>query len=379
MKAEQELQRSLNETRAAEAKWRAFLEAAPNAIVIINQEGRIEVVNAQAEKLFGYTRAELLGQPVEILVPERFRGDHLSHRAGYISDPRARPMGAGLDLYARRKDGSEFPVEISLNPVHMSEGMLVTSIISDITKRKQAEEELKQTAAELARSNTELEEFAYVASHDLQEPLRMVVSYLQLLKRRYHNKLDPNADEFIGFAVDGAFRMQTLINDLLSYSRVGTRGKPFAPTDCQEVLNRTLDNLRASITESVAVINSDALPVILADDVQLGQLFQNLIGNAIKFRAAEPPRVHISAKQEANDWVFAISDNGIGISAEYSERIFKVFQRLHGREEYPGTGIGLAICKKIVERHGGRIWVESKLGQGATFYFTIPSQGGNQR
>ena len=226
--------------------------------------------------------------------------------------------------------------------------------------------------AELDRSNKELELFAYVASHDLQEPLRMVSSYTQLLARRYKGRLDANADEFIAYAVDGANRMQSLINDLLAYSRVGTRGKEFEPTDCTAVFDQTLANLKVTLEESDAAVACGPLPTVMADKMQIGQLFQNLIGNAIKYHGDEPPRVQVSAEQKGKEWVFSVRDNGIGIDPQYAERIFVIFQRLHTREEYPGTGIGLAICKKIVERHGGRIWMESQLGSGATFYFTIP-------
>lgn len=230
---------------------------------------------------------------------------------------------------------------------------------------------------ELSRSNAELRQFAYVASHDLQEPLRMVASFSQLLEKRYKDRLGQDANEFIGFVVDGANRMQRLINDLLSFSRVGTRGKPFQPTDFSSVLGQVLVNLGPLIEENEAIVTNDDLPVLMADETQILQLFQNLIGKAIKFRSAERPVIHITARRERGEWIFFVHDNGIGISPEYYERIFVIFQRLHAREEYPGTGIGLAVCKRIVERHGGRIWVESEPGKGSKFFFTIPLQGGN--
>jgi signal transduction histidine kinase len=234
-------------------------------------------------------------------------------------------------------------------------------------------EEGTRRQAELERSNTELQQFAYVASHDLQEPLRMITGYTNLLSRRYKGKLDDDADEFIAFAVDGANRMRVLINDLLTYSRVGTQGKNFAPMDCELILGQTLAGLQVAIQECAARVTHDPLPVVNGDDIQLGQLFQNLIGNALKYHNGNAPTVHIGCQRRDNDWLISISDNGIGIDPRFAAKIFVIFQRLHNREQYPGTGIGLALCKRIVDRHGGKIWVDSEPGKGSTFYFTLPA------
>jgi light-regulated signal transduction histidine kinase (bacteriophytochrome) len=239
---------------------------------------------------------------------------------------------------------------------------------------RHAHEALLRRTQELSRSNVELDQFASVVSHDLQEPLRMITAYVRLLQAQYGGKLDKDADEFIGFAVDGANRMQGLINDLLTYSRVGTRGKEFAAADCNEVLTRTLLNLKTAIDESGARITHDDLPTVHGDEFQLGQLLQNLIGNAIKYRRGWPVEIHVSCERAGDVWRFSVKDNGIGIDPVYAQRIFVIFQRLHTRQEYPGSGIGLAICKKIVERHRGQIWVESELGKGSTFYFTLPAR-----
>jgi len=370
----------LTERKRAAERFKLVVEATPSAIVITDRDGRITLVNAQAEKLFGYARAELVGQLIEILVPERYRGAHMTYRWGYESAPRSRPMGAGRDLFGRRKDGTEFPVEIGLSPFESEDGLCILAAMIDITERKRQESLLREATADLARSNAELEQFAYVASHDLQEPLRAVAGCVQLLKEKYAANLDPRGEEFIQHAVEGAVRMQGLIEDLLAYSRVGTRAKSLAPVECAAVVKTALADLSASIRESRAKITVGSLPTVMADPVQLRQLVQNLVGNSLKFRKEDaPPEIEISADHVDRAWRFRIHDNGIGIEPQYFERIFRVFQRLHTRREYPGSGIGLAICKKIVERLGGKIWVESEPGQGTTFLFTVPDHAAAQR
>lgn len=492
----------------SERQYRSLLEAAPDAMIVSDRYGDILLVNAETERMFGYARGELLGQSVDMLVPERFRGHHAGYRGSYTAQPRTRPMGEGRKLWGLRKDGNEFPVEISLSPIELPEGILITTAIRDISARLAAEassrlteerhrmavevaemgtwtldlatrelgwsdeftrlfgfapdetpsredvvsrihpedvealgtaiettvkgsgtyaveyrvlwpdgsirwlsslgrlqraadgaplgiqgvimdvtgrkqvEELKlaqeverRRTAELVRSNQELQQFAYIAAHDLQEPLRMVASYTQLLAQRYKGRLDADADDFIAFAVDGARRMQMLISDLLAYCRVETAGKAPAEVDSREAFDEALRNLEGAIADSGAKITCDPLPVVMADRVQLVQLFQNLVGNAIKYRTAERPEIHVSASRgRPNEWIFSIRDNGIGIDPKYAERIFLMFQRLHSRDEFSGTGIGLTLCKKIAERHGGRIWVESNPGPGSTFHVSLPER-----
>jgi len=355
-----------------EGRYRGLLEAAPDAMVVVDQSGEIVLLNVQAEKQFGYRRDELLGQQVTNIIPVGFAERLIADDLRSAEDASAQQIGAGIELIACRKDGSEFPIELMLSPLRNAEGILVTAAIRDISVRKKAAVVLLQKVEELNRSNEELGQFAYLASHDLQEPLRMVASYTQLLSRRYKGKLDADADEFIAFAVDGASRMQRLIHDLLAYSRVGTKGKDLIETSSEDALQQALVNLRGAIEESGALVTHDPLPAVLADEMQLIQLFQNLIGNAIKYQSPGVPRVHIfAARVSGKKWNFSVKDNGLGIDPQYFERIFRMFQRLHKRDEFAGTGIGLAICKKIVERHGGRIWVESQPGEGSTFRFAL--------
>lgn len=361
--------------RESEETYHNLFEYANDSIFIVEPETRRFLdVNQNAARRLGYTRDELLGSDtnapmtLDEIAPSEGIDREVVLQTLYEND------SVIFEHIHRRKDGTEIPVETSSHIIEYRGQQAFQSFVRDITERKRAEESLARYAADLKRSNEELEQFAYVVSHDLQEPLRMVTSYLKLLERRYKGKLDESADKFIWFAVDGATRMQQMIKALLTYARVGTRGKALVPTDCEEVLGRVLRNLQAAIKESGAVVTHDPLPRVLADSVQLEQVFQNLIANALKFQPPDNvPEVHISATQADDDmWRFAVRDNGIGIDLDHADHLFQVFRRLHTRAEYEGTGIGLATCRKIVERHGGRIGVESESGKGATFWFTLP-------
>jgi PAS domain S-box-containing protein len=372
---EQRVQERTKELQQLQRQNELILNSAGEGIYGLDLSGCITFANPAAAATMGATVAEMVGQP-EHAVMLHTTPDGIPYplkNCPICASIRSGEMEHNAEKIFRRKDNTVFPADFVRTPI-IENGLQIGAVVmfKDISERKKAEEALASQTRDLARSNAELEQFAYVASHDLQEPLRMVSNYTQLLGRRYKDKLDSDAHEFIAFAVDGAIRMQRLINDLLMYSRVGTQGKKFVKADSSNMLGQAIVNLRGAIEEAQAIVSNDGLPVIAVDPGQMVQLFQNLIGNAIKFRGKEIPLIHISARQRADHWLFSVRDNGIGIDPQYAERIFVIFQRLHGHSEYPGTGIGLSICKKIVDRHGGKIWVESQAGNGAIFYFTIP-------
>ncbi len=374
------LRRQTEALKKTEQKFRSLLEAAPDAMIISTADGEISLVNSQVEAMFGFRREEVIGRGIELLVPDRD-----------LSSP-----GVHQQVKARRKDGTFFPAEMTVSPLQTEEGLLITSAIRDVTERVKRDEEIRELNARLEQrvaertrellqvnqalmqSNEDLNQFAYAASHDLQEPLRMIALYSEMLERQYAGKLDPEADRYIRFVINGAHRMEMLLKDLLAYSQAGSAAGPAAPVSCAAVLEKVLLNLRASIEENQAEVSWEELPVVEADEIRMVQLFQNLIGNAIKYRSKEPPRIRITARQRESDWLFSVEDNGIGIRPEYSQQVFGIFKRLHGHT-YPGTGIGLAICQRIVERYGGRIWVESTFGKGSKFCFTLPPAVVRQR
>jgi PAS domain S-box-containing protein len=368
-----ERKRAEEALRESENKFRLLAEFTYDWVYWLDSEFRFVYSSPSCQQITGYSAEEFINNPslyLRIVHPDD-RTPFVEHRKTYQS---ALEHGES-EFRIVRRDGSLRWIEHVCKPILAEDGRCLgrRSSNRDITERKRLDEALLTLNADLARSNKELEQFAYVASHDLQEPLRMVGNYVRLLERRYKGQLDADADEFIGYAAEGAARMQQLINDLLLYSRAGRRGRPFEAVDCAAALGQARLNLQSAIEEASAIVTHDDLPSVLGDEAQLVQLFQNLIGNGIKFRGARPALVHVSARREPGQWVFSVRDNGIGIAPEYLERIFVIFQRLHPRERYPGTGIGLSICQRVVEGHGGRIWVESTPGEGSTFFFSLPA------
>ena len=366
-----ELNKEITERKRSEVllqRQADLLHLSHDAIIVWQLGGHIESWNKGAEELYGYSQEEALGQATHDLLktihPEPWPQIEANLREGKFWEG---------ELMHRTRDDRELIIACRKQLFRDRDGVeRILETNRDITERKHVEQALK-------RSNENLEQFAYVASHDLQEPLRMMASFSELLERRYNDKLDTDANEFLGYIVDGAKRMQKLINDLLAYSRVGRMDRPIGEIDCNSILRKGINSMTPTIEENKAVITHDELPMLVGSESNFIQLFQNLIGNAIKFHGTEPPRVHVRTAKEGDDWVFSVRDNGIGIEPQYKDRIFLIFQRLHGRDKYPGTGIGLSICKKIVETQGGRIWVESEHGKGSTFYFTIPAKGGVEK
>ena len=344
--------------------FRALFEAAQDAVLIADNDRRYIEANPAAGDLFGLLPEEIRGRQIEDFV-QQGQGSGVGAAGQHFQTG-----GVRGECRLQRADGTLLDVEYTATS-NFAPGLHL-SILRDVSERKRAEEALVRQSAQLALSNADLQQFTYVTSHDLQEPLRGIINFSQLLTKRYRGQLDASADTFLDYIVSGAYRMKDLINSLLTYSRVvNVETMPFAPVQLEAVLHWATMNLQTAIQETRASIDHDRLPTVMADHVQLVQLFQNLLSNAIKYRKPEePPQIHISAVERAQDCLVSIRDNGVGISAVHSERIFGVFKRLHGRE-IPGTGIGLAICKRIVEKHGGQIWVESELGQGSTFFFTI--------
>lgn len=352
--------RDITEAKRADERVRALLESAPDAVVVIDESGRIVLINRKTEEVFGYSREALLGEPVQSLMPEWRRGE----QPAYLDAVALTDSGSqAFERVARRADGSELPTEITYSPLRTDDGWLVYASIRDITERKAIEEELR-------RSNHDLEQFAYVASHDLSEPLRVIAGFVDLLARRYRGRLDEDADRFIGFTVAGVERMQALIDDLLAYSRAGRATVHAREVDAAEVVNDVLWCLQPQIKERGVTVEVAQLPKVQAEKALLRQIFQNLISNAIKFSDSEHPVVHIGAARERGGWRFEVRDNGPGVDPRYAERVFEMFQRLHGRD-IPGSGMGLAIVKRLAERHGGRVWVTAAEPRGSVFHFTL--------
>jgi len=369
----------------AEQKFRSLLEAAPDAMVVCREDGEIVMVNSQTEILFNCQRDNLVSRNIRALVP----GWEYRFRPGWDDDfgtPKVQPVERGIELHAFPEGRDPFQAEISFSPLHTEEGVVVTCSIRDISERKKTEERIRELNTNLEervlertealmRSNEELQQFAYVASHDMQEPLRTVSIYAQLLAKRYRGQLAGDVDQFIKYIVEGSERMEKLIHDLLDFSRVDARGTDlFTRMSCDEALNDAIRNLHSLIEESAAVITRGPLPWVTGDPVQLTRLFQNLLVNSIKYRSENTPRIHVAVQDRGSEWLFSVSDNGIGIEPQYAEKIFGIFKVLQTRDRTSGSGMGLAICRKIVGRHQGRIWVESALGKGATFYFTLPGK-----
>lgn len=353
----------------------AIFNSSAEGILICNKHGVIVLANPRIEEMFGYRKGELIHKKIEVLLPQSLRGGHVKYRETFHHHPSSRPMGLGKDFPALRKDGSMFSVEVSINSVDIQKERFSVAFVTDITLRKQAETQLQQYTQELERSNRELENFAYISSHDLQEPLRKIRAFGDRLKQKERDALSERGQDYIDRMLNSAERMQKLINDLLAFSRITSKAKPFAPVNLDEVMQEVLSDLEIAIEKLNAKVTVCKLPAIRADHTQIRQLFQNLISNALKFSKEDtPPVININCEVITNNDSEKLNidfvDNGIGFEQKYEDRIFQIFQRLGGRT-YEGSGIGLALCKKIVQRHGGDITVQSEVGKGSTFSITL--------
>jgi PAS domain S-box-containing protein len=376
-----ERKRAEDALRLSESRLRAIMSSASEAIVMADEDTRIVAWNGAAETMFGYRADEVMGKPVTMLMPARYDERQEFSRQRLVGRAEGAIDGSSFEAFGCRKNGEEFPIDLSVSTWSDDERRWYGAIVRDISARKAQEEELRRAqaqlqdrAAELERSNADLAQFAYVASHDLSEPLRVVEGYIDLLHRRYAGQLDENADQFIGHALAGVDRMQRLIRDLLAYSRAGQGSAELVEVDVSDLVAGVLTVLDRRIAETRAEVLVGELPRVLANPTQLDQVLQNLLSNALKFADGEAPRVELSAAREAEGWRFAVRDNGPGIPRVDRERVFKMFERLHEQGPAAGSGIGLAICNRIVERRGGRIWVEAAPGRGSVFSFTIPDE-----